>query len=1715
MKLHVLLLVPILAFKGGRHHVGDYTIEPRTVGTLLDVTRSKEGQRHKIGGEFHDDRMNEMQQIKEALLAMLPEKSPSFGGEDFKFYIETVMHMVNVTMRASLDEQFQADKALAANAFGHFETCKKILVTGLSWPNAILEGGSHGDETYSGLWVYQKAHKVCRDVQNQKKKIYDDCVDEEKRVEEDSQKDCKAKLEEYRNTTKECDMRQDSLDALSCQQALGRHERCGDYDHCYGEAEYDLKAMKISFCGQHGKEGALDEELEQIEQIGCVITALTSSDPNRKAAQCLMNATKRDGTFTFAECKKDKPEKDETQNCGNHLKPLEDADMAGTGPYEEKYYKGYPMGNATNPDHLPAVNVKACVAPCCIKAAAAGEGKQRVARRNAANLTDIHNLKEKCITPNRTDDGYIVYEGSLFIKHFHVQAQCAEGYKGKAMITPCSKSGQPYKISGCTPKLCLTPPELEKQDYQVSEHSLEMRFFSVMAQCKGLGKAVVKQCKSDMEPYVIFGCLPFTCTTNKTSADDGYQVFEASKRLDSWDVTATCAPGFEGTAKVNKCEKPLTAYTLSGCSPIKCAMAVHEELRDYDVTVTDMHVPTFSVDVKCKGVAEAGVVPAAVPCFKSNEPFKLKNCKPMECTSPRASMEDGYIVYEASRRMEKFDVKASCAKGYKGTAIVEICTEPGGPYLLSGCGAKRCIAPEAKAMKYYKLEVLSRELPSFNVGASCAEGASGVPQVTPCRKDGGTFSLSGCEPDACRSFPVDDFKSGYVVFEESLLLEDFNVSAKCAPGFKGKAVVETCTEKDVPYTLTGCVPTTCTLPSAEAAYDYDYVPQSLFKPSFSVLVKCKSGEGQGLATECAADGEPFTLSGCVPIPCLSSTKAQDTGYVVVEDSLNPKEFKVTASCQEGYMGRAKASVCPKGGYDYSLSGCTPKKCTAPSAKSLHAYEVTETSLEVPSFNVSLKCKGKPAGEAGEGGKPKATVCQENEEIYAVEGCAPLECATMPRANQTGYKLLEDSLEILEFNVEAECDLGYHGEPKAEVCEEEGGSYTLSGCSPIVCVEPPAEETYDYNVTVKSLQLPSFDVSASCKSGEGRPKVEPCRVHGQAFHVSGCKPQACLSPRKSVEHGYVVYESFLSWADFDVVAQCAEGYHGKAVVQKCQKGGEPYTLSGCSAFTCSEPKHVPHRYQYHVYSLATPSFSVAVRCRGHNSSVPKAIPCKKEGEAFTLSGCLPLECTSPLNTTAALGYVVQEISRTSDSFHVTAKCAEGYIGKAKVDMCTKPDTAYKLSGCRPMVCVAPKEIETYSYDLTEGSLEVPSFSVTTRCKTKALTGQTPKAMPCTQDGDTYTLEGCYPASCTSPHKEAEDGYMVYEGNKLMTRFDVTATCGDAYEGVAQVSMCKEPGEPYQLSGCFPGNCTVPSKKYSEAYNLTVYSLQRPKFSVTAQCAFAPHLFGQAVPCKADQEPFTLRGCPLGECKAPDKAKLDAGYVVYEANRRLGTFNVSAQCADGYRGVAVVEECSGHGEEYKLSGCKPEKCLEPSEAEKEAYNLTIYSTERPGFSITAACRFTGGYGRAVPCTEDGGTYTLEGCYLGSCTSPRAQAEAGYVVFEANKKIENFTIHAKCAEGYKGVAEVTKCKSNNETYSLSGCSPEVCAEPGEAEKEAYDLTVYSLERPSFSVSAKCKYGGCAVNVTACSGDGMPYILKGCSPGGDITQQDPDNEVLEPLDG
>ena len=93
------------------------------------------------------------------------------------------------------------------------------------------------------------------------------------------------------------------------------------------------------------------------------------------------------------------------------------------------------------------------------------------------------------------------------------------------------------------------------------------------------------------------------------------------------------------------------------------------------------------------------------------------------------------------------------------------------------------------------------------------------------------------------------------------------------------------------------------------------------------------------------------------------------------------------------------------------------------------------------------------------------------------------------------------------------------------------------------------------------------------------------------------------------------------------------------------------------------------------------------------------------------------------------------------------------------MCEHPETPYVLSGCEPMKCVAPREVEMTSYDLTMHSLELPSFSVSARCKTRTKRGMTPKAIPCKEDGDEFILEGCVPGECASPSNAAKGGYVV--------------------------------------------------------------------------------------------------------------------------------------------------------------------------------------------------------------------------------------------------------------------------------------------------------------------------------------------------------------------
>ena len=112
----------------------------------------------------------------------------------------------------------------------------------------------------------------------------------------------------------------------------------------------------------------------------------------------------------------------------------------------------------------------------------------------------------------------------------------------------------------------------------------------------------------------------------------------------SFNVQASCAKGYAGHAKVSTCTVDEGPYTLSGCKPKTCKAPtyIHQEHVQYEVTERSLEMPSFSVGVRCKG--EKAGIPKAVQCEEDGQPYRLEGCKPLECLSPKAKKDDGYVV---------------------------------------------------------------------------------------------------------------------------------------------------------------------------------------------------------------------------------------------------------------------------------------------------------------------------------------------------------------------------------------------------------------------------------------------------------------------------------------------------------------------------------------------------------------------------------------------------------------------------------------------------------------------------------------------------------------------------------------------------------------------------------------------------------------------------------------------------------------------------------------------------------------------------------------------------------------------------------------------------------------------------------------------------------------------------------------------------------------
>jgi hypothetical protein len=337
----------------------------------------------------------------------------------------------------------------------------------------------------------------------------------------------------------------------------------------------------------------------------------------------------------------------------------------------------------------------------------------------------------------------------------------------------------------------------------------------------------------------------------------------------------------------------------------------------------------------------------------------------------------------------------------------------------------------------------------------------------------------------------------------------------------------------------------------------------------------------------------------------------------------------------------------------------------------------------------------------------------------------------------------------------------------------------------------------------------------------------------------------------------------------------------------------------------------------------------------------------------LSGCIPFDCTQPVDIT---GFSVTNDDLRAASFDVTAVCATGYYGTSPVAVVCTAAGEYTLAGsCVPFSCTRP--VDTTGYTVTEVSLVAIALVVTGDCDVGFASNSPLSSAPaepvqvesCTVANGSYTLSGCINTTieCSTPlaavqsnNATADSGYSVTERSLLAATFDVTPVCYEGFLGTPVVTACITHGAAYTLSGCmkFGGVCKRPVHTLqncirgkpgvcpdTHGYVLTETSLPATTFDVTAVCAQGYAGNPYLTSCSARDFYYKIRGCLPFNCTQPADI---TGYTVINDDLRAATFDVTTLCAAGYDGTAVAAVCNAAGE-YMLSGCFPFNCATVSD------------------------------------------------------------------------------------------------------------------------------------------------------------------------------------------
>ncbi|CAJ1444637.1 unnamed protein product [Effrenium voratum] len=775
-------------------------------------------------------------------------------------------------------------------------------------------------------------------------------------------------------------------------------------------------------------------------------------------------------------------------------------------------------------------------------------------------------------------NGYKVTATSLEVENFQATAECAAGYEGSATVKVCDAQDMPFKLSGCAEQVCQTPAD--STGYILTEVSTKVRNFEVQAKCAPLfhGTPTATACLKHSQAYDVAGCDPDACSSPDTT---GYLVTESDLNLRSFVVTADCAAGFVGAAKVSKCDQDGDAFKLEGCtrtttstttttntltstttmtatttgtttSTSTSTTSITSTLTITGTTTSTSTITETSTGTTTSTVTQTSTSTSTTTTSTSTTTTTISTTSTSTITASTTTTSTSTLTTTSTLTVTSTSTGTTTITSTTTTSTSTTTTITGTTTSTTSTSTGTTTSTSTSTTT---TSTSTSTTSTSTITSTTTTSTSTITSTTVTSTS--TITSTTTTSTSTHTSTTTTSTSTTTTTTATSTLTSTTTTKTTTTTSTSTTATSTITSTTTTSTSTTTMFAACLAPRDASRYKGFVVEEhDLRKFSFDVTVRCSAGyEGTPSATACTRDQESYSLTGCEPAKsCKSAGKS--AGYVLTETDLTLSKFSVKAQCEEGYEGTPTVTACADDAEAYTVSGCEQVKvCLAPTTDA-KPYVVTESVLKQKGFSVTAKCAD------GYFGTATVAVCTAHKAPYELSGCEP-QRTCLGNADSTGYTILESNLIASKFSVTATCAKGYEGTPKVTACVEDMRPYTLSGCEPVkVCVAPTTDTTKPYIVTESDLTRSSFSVAVQCAKGyHGTAAVAVCGGHETPYTLSGCEPERnCVGPSATTE--YSVVESNLLASKFSVTATCAKGYEGTPTVTVCAEDGKPYTLSGC-------------------------------------------------------------------------------------------------------------------------------------------------------------------------------------------------------------------------------------------------------------------------------------------------------------------------------------------------------------------------------------------------------------------------------------------------------------------------------------------------------------------------------------------------------------------------